>query len=324
MPSDLTPKISYLRLSITDRCNLRCGYCTFWRDWHPLPPQEILSYEELLEIARTAAGMGMRKIRLTGGEPLVRRGVVDFVRELHRLAGLEKVCLTTNGVLLANLAGPLYDVGLRHLNLSLDTLRRDRFLKITGSDRFQEVWAGLEQALALGFQPLKINCVALKGVNDDELADLALLARDHPLQVRFIELMPTLSPGWWARRFLPMGEVRRRLAAFGPLAPVLPEAAAGPARIFKAPGFRGELGFISPITDHHCRTCNRLRLTPAGGLRPCLLREAEIDLKAPLRSRGSHELVAAGLRAALAAKKETPADFPQLAGAPASMARIGG
>jgi GTP 3',8-cyclase len=324
MHRDMMPKITYLRLSITDRCNLRCDYCTSWRDWRHLPPQEILSYEELLEIARTAAGMGICKIRITDGEPLVRRGVVDFVAELHRLAGLDKVCLTTNGVLLENLARPLYDAGLRHLNLSLDTLRRDRYLKITGSDQFREVRAGLEEALILGFQPLKINCVVLKGVNDDELADLALLARDHPLQVRFIELMPTLSPAWWERRFLPMAEVRRRLGAFGPLAPVMPEAAAGPARIFKAPGFRGELGFISPITDHHCRTCNRLRLTPAGGLRPCLLREAEIDLKTPLRLGGSPELLADALRAAMATKGQTPADFPELAGAPASMARVGG
>src|SRR5271157_888025 len=149
-------KISYLRMSITDRCNLRCGYCTYWQEFERLPPGEILTYEELLRLAAVAAKIGIRKIRVTGGEPLVHRGVVDFLKNLNQIPSIEKICLTTNGVLLPELAPALYEAGLRHLNISLDTLRRERYRQITGTDNWQEVIAGLELALSLGFQPLKI------------------------------------------------------------------------------------------------------------------------------------------------------------------------
>lgn len=276
-------KINYLRLSVTDRCNLRCRYCTYWRDWKKLPSGEILSYEELLRLATIAGKMGISKVRITGGEPLVRRGLVDFIGKLHHVPGITKVCLTTNGVLLPELASALHEAGLRHLNVSLDTLRRERYRRITGRDNLPEVLAGLEQAASLGFQPLKINCVVLRGINDDEVLDLALLARDHPWQVRFIELMPTVSQPWWRRHFLPLAEVLQGLTVLGPLMPSTREATAGPARNFRVPGFQGELGFISPMSGHHCRTCNRLRLTADGKLRPCLLAASELDLKEPLR-----------------------------------------
>ncbi|MDP3181446.1 MAG: GTP 3',8-cyclase MoaA [Desulfobaccales bacterium] len=285
-------EINYLRVSITDRCNLRCFYCTAWGTWEKLPAPEILRYEELLRIAAVAPKVGIRKIRVTGGEPLVRRGVVDFIQALHEVPGLEEVCLTTNGVKLQELAQALYDTGLRHLNLSLDTLERDRYLKITGSDNFLEVMAGLEKAAALGFNPLKINCVVLNGINDDELLNFALLTRDYPYQVRFIEFMPTVDPERWAHHFLPMAEVRRRLKVLGPLEPLEPEGTAGPARIFRLPGFRGDLGFISSVSDHHCPTCNRLRLTAAGRLRPCLFAGQELDLKVPMRQGATDELLA--------------------------------
>ena len=210
MPEHAPRKINYLRMSITDRCNLRCSYCTYWQEWERLPPGGILSYEELLRIAAIAAEVGIRKIRVTGGEPLVRRGVVDFLRNLHHIPGIEEVCLTTNGVLLPDLASALYEAGLRHLNISLDTLRRERYQEITGQDNWREVMNGLKLALALGFQPLKINCVVLRGLNDDELMDLALLTRDYPVQVRFIELMPTVSQQWWQRHFLPLPEALTR------------------------------------------------------------------------------------------------------------------
>jgi len=276
-------KINYLRLSVTDRCNLRCVYCTYWQEWQKLPPEEILRYEEFLRLAAVAAEAGIRKIRLTGGEPLVRRGLVDFLEKLNLLPGIDQVCLTTNGVLLPEMARHLYDAGVRHLNVSLDTLRRHRYKEITGSDKLPAVLAGLERATALGFHPLKINCVVLRAINDDEILDIARLARDHPWQVRFIELMPTASPTWWQCHFLPMAAVRRRLAVLGPLEPFIPEAAAGPARIFRVPGFRGKLGFISPMSQHHCGTCNRLRLSSDGKLRPCLLERQALDLKGPLR-----------------------------------------
>jgi cyclic pyranopterin phosphate synthase len=284
--------INYLRLSITDRCNLRCFYCTPWGGWEKLPCQEILRYEELLRLAQVAVGVGIRKIRVTGGEPLVRRGALEFIRRLGQVPGIVEVCLTTNGVRLAELAADLYDTGLRHLNLSLDSLRRDRFREFTGKDHFDDVLAGLERAEALGFAPIKINCVVLKDLNDDELLDFALLTRERPFQVRFIEFMPTVDEAHWRRHFLPIAEVRRRLGGLGPLEAVTSPATAGPARTFRVPGFKGELGFISSVSDHHCPTCNRLRLTAAGRLRPCLFAAPELDLKGPLRQGADDETLA--------------------------------
>lgn len=283
MEDYLTPEINYLRMSITDRCNLRCFYCTYWQDWEKLAATEILRYEELLRIAGVAARLGIRKVRITGGEPLVRRGLPKFIHNLRQIPGIDEICLTTNGTLLADLAPALYAAGLRRLNVSLDTLKPDRYLRITGRDNLGEVLAGLDRAAALGFQPVKINCVVLKGINDDELLDLALLARKRPLQVRFIELMPTASPTEWPRHFLPVAEMRRRLLPLGEMTAVAAAATAGPARLFKIPGFAGELGFINPMSEHHCDTCNRLRLTAQGRLRPCLLAEAEIDVKQAVR-----------------------------------------
>jgi GTP 3',8-cyclase len=318
-------EINYLRLSITDRCQLRCFYCTYWQDWQKLPSGEILSYEELLRLAGIAAKLGIRKVRVTGGEPLVRRGVVDFFQSLHRVPGIEEVCLTTNGVLLADLAPALYETGLRHLNLSLDTLRRERYREITGKDNLWEVLSGLEKAAALGFRPLKINCVVMAGINDDELMELALLARDHSYQVRFIELMPTSWPRRWQRHFLPMAEVRRRLEGLGPMETVPRQATAGPAHIFRIPGFQGELGFITPITAHHCQTCNRLRLTAAGTLRPCLFGDAEIDVKTPLRQGVDNDRLASLYATAISQKYARfslpPAPFPLHS---SSMVSIGG
>jgi len=284
-------QINYLRMSITDRCQLRCVYCTYWQEWQKRPPAEILRYEELLRLAAIAAEGGIRKIRITGGEPLVRRGIVGFLQDLNRIPGIDKVGLTTNGVLLRELAPAIYNAGVRHLNVSLDTLKRDRYHQITGNDKLSAVMAGLERAASLGFHPLKINCVVLRGINDDEILDIAQLAREHPFQVRFIELMPTTSQPWWQRHFLSMAEVRQRLAVLGPLEPLPREAAAGPARTFRLPGFEGELGFISPMSEHHCRTCNRLRLSSDGKVRPCLLRSQELDLKGPLRQSVSDGLI---------------------------------
>jgi GTP 3',8-cyclase len=285
-------KINYLRLSITDRCNLRCSYCTYWQEWEKLQPRDILSYEELLRIASVAAKVGIRKIRVTGGEPLLRRGVVEFIWNLHQVPGIHEVCLTTNGIRLQELAAPLLDAGLRRVNVSLDTLSRERYRRITGGDQLSEVLTGLAQAAALGLHTIKINCVVMKGINDDELLDLALLARNYPYQVRFIELMPTVSRKWWRRHFLPVAEIRRRLQPLGEFVPVQPAATSGPARIFRVRSFVGELGFISPMSGHHCDSCNRLRVTALGRLRPCLLEDSEIDLKGPLRCGASEHYLA--------------------------------
>jgi cyclic pyranopterin phosphate synthase len=313
----LPGQINYLRISITDRCNLRCFYCTPWGGWQKLPSQEIMRYEELLHLAGVAASVGIKKIRVTGGEPLVRRGVLDFIGRLFQAPGIEKVCLTTNGVRLAELAPDLYATGLRHLNLSLDSLRPDRYREITGQDHFGDVMAGLARAVALGFSPIKINCVVLKDLNDDELLDFALLTREHPFQVRFIEFMPTVDEVHWRRHFLSMAEVHRRLAPLGPLEVVTAPATAGPARTFRLPGFRGELGFISSVSNHHCPTCNRLRLTAAGRLRPCLFAAPELDLKTPLRQGASDETLAGLFREAIRLKGlvtpgAAPASLPPL------------
>ena len=299
-------EVNYLRLSITDRCNLRCFYCTPADAWEKLPASEILRYEEMLHLARVAVAQGIRKIRVTGGEPLVRRGVVEFIQRLHQVPGLREVCLTTNGVRLQELAPALYAAGLRHLNLSLDTLKRERYRELTGSDNLLNVMAGLEEAASLGFDPIKINCVVLKDLNDDELEDFARLARERPFQVRFIEFMPTLSREKWARHFLPMAEVRRRLLGLGPGEPLAREAVAGPAHIFRFPGFLGELGFINAVSEHQCPECNRLRLTAAGRLRPCLFGGAEIDVKGPLREGASDALLGRLFQEALRLKDRRP------------------
>jgi cyclic pyranopterin phosphate synthase len=321
----LPGQINYLRVSITDRCNLRCFYCSPGGDWQKLPCQEILRYEELLRLAGVAASVGIKKVRVTGGEPLVRRGALSFIRRLHQVPGIEEVCLTTNGVRLKELAPDLLATGLRHLNLSLDSLRPDRYREITGSDQFGEVMAGLEAAAALGFNPIKINCVVLKDLNDGELVDFARLTRENPFQVRFIEFMPTVDEARWRRHFLPVAEIRRRLAELGPLDAITSPATAGPARTFRVPGFRGELGFISSVSDHHCPTCNRLRLTAAGSLRPCLFAAPELDIKGPLRQGASDEALAQLFREAIRLKG-CVSSAPALASLwpPPSMVSIGG
>ncbi|MBM4273415.1 MAG: GTP 3',8-cyclase MoaA [Deltaproteobacteria bacterium] len=325
MQEDAFPEINYLRLSLTDRCNLRCFYCTYWQEFQKLPPGEILTYEELLRLAGVAAQAGIRKVRLTGGEPLTRRGVVQFLARLCQIPGIREVCLTTNGVRLPEMASDLYQAGLRHLNISLDTLQRSRYRRITGQDNLLEVLAGLEEALDLGFHPIKINCVVLKSINDGELLDLALLARDRPLQVRFIELMPTAHRRQWQRHFMPIVEARRRLSGLGPATLVASSATAGPARLFRYPGFRGELGFISPLSQHHCLSCNRVRLTAAGKLRPCLLGNSEIDFKGPLRQGASDRLLAHLFQEALHLKAfETGRPLMKSPWTGAAMASIGG
>jgi cyclic pyranopterin phosphate synthase len=318
-------EINYLRLSITDRCNLRCFYCLPRQGWEKLPASEILRYEEFLHLARVAVMAGIRKVRVTGGEPLVRKGVVDFLKRLGEVPGLEEIALTTNGVQLLEMGPSLFDAGLRHLNLSLDSLSARRYREITGSDHFSQVMAGLWRAAELGFHPLKVNCVVLKGINDDEILDFALLARDHPLQVRFIEFMPTVSREIWASHFLSMNEVRRHLADLGALEEVAARSTAGPARILHPPGFQGTIGFISAVSRHHCQRCNRLRLTAAGGLRPCLFSPEELDLKGPLRQGAGDEELCRLIRQAMEQKTCSPPTHlinPALPSSP--MVSIGG
>ena len=279
-------KIDYLRISITDRCNLRCIYCMPPEGVPTIGHDQILTYEEIIEIARMACRLGITKIRLSGGEPLVRRKVVSLIRELNRLEGLKDLSLTTNGVLLAEYLPALVDAGLRRVNVSLDTMRPDRFREITRFPLLDRVLTGLDSALAAGLDPVKINVVVIRGLNDDEVTDFARLALEAPFRVRFIEFMPVGSgPGWGPEKVVSSAEIRARIEEeFGRLLPVLGRTESGPAKGFRLARGRGELGFISPVSRHFCGTCNRVRLTADGGLRPCLFSDEEVDLRAILRN----------------------------------------
>jgi cyclic pyranopterin phosphate synthase len=289
--------ISYLRLSITDRCNLRCLYC--------MPPSamvkhaELLSYEEMLRIVGIAVGMGMNKLRLTGGEPLVRKGIMDFIRSLTTIKGLEDIRLTTNGVLLHDKAAELYRAGIRNLNISLDSMKPERFLAITGGDFFNQVRQSIRTACDLGFN-VKINVVAMKGVNDDEFIDFAELALREPIQVRFIEFMPIGNQESWDKgRFITANDLKTIISARGTLEPVPGSRLDGPARVYRlttADGLTGKVGFISPISHHFCDQCNRLRLTSEGRLRACLLHDHETDLKTLLRHGATDDELQAAIR----------------------------
>jgi len=265
---------------------------------------EILRYEEILTVVRVAAEMGVRKVRITGGEPLVRRGVLEFLSKLHEIDAIEDIGLTTNGTLLPSMAQALRDVGLTRLNISLDSMRRETFKAITGSDNLDDVLAGIRRALRAGFSPVKINVVLLQGVNEEDIPAFARLTMDNPLDIRFIERMPfgtesvPKSPdSFSARRAL---EIAQR--NFGELLPMERNSMDGPATMFKLKGAQGRIGIIDPITGHFCGTCNRLRLTARGTLRPCLLGNREIDVKSPLRKGASDQELAEIIRAAVLAK----------------------
>ncbi len=280
-------KIDYLRISITDRCNLNCQYCTP----HPFLSRgfykEILSYEEILRLVKLGVGLGISKVRITGGEPLVRRGVYDFLEKIVHIKGLNDVSLTTNGVLLKANIHKIKSAGIKRINISLDTLSRKKYKKITGSDSFDRVCEGIESARQYGFDPIRINAVILKGINDNELADFAKLSFSHPFQIRFIEYMPmgaTTSKKDW---YIPMAEMKKKINGAGKLAKLASDPNDGPVKRYKFENAKGEIGFISPVSDHFCEKCNRIRLTAQGNLRPCLLSDYEIGIKKALRAKAS-------------------------------------
>jgi cyclic pyranopterin phosphate synthase len=280
--------ISYLRISVTDRCNLRCIYCMPPEGVHWRPHEEILRYEEIETIVRAAAEMGISKVRLTGGEPLVRPGIVDLVCMLARIPGVDDLAMSTNGILLPRYAAALAEAGLQRVNVSLDTLRPERFQRITRLGRMEDALDGIEAAREAGLEPIKINTVVIRGMNDDEVVDLAAKTMEAEWHLRFIELMPVgngiLADGGWRERVVTAREVRDKIeAALGELEPAKVSVGGGPARYYRLTGARGTLGFITPISEHFCYRCNRLRLTADGQLRPCLLSDQEIDLRTPLR-----------------------------------------
>lgn len=281
--------INYLRISVTDRCNLRCVYCMPPEGVKHVPHSEILTIEEIEALVRAAAGVGIRKVRLTGGEPLVRKGLTTLVESLAAVDNIDDIAITTNGVLLEQLGPQLKEAGLKRVNISLDTLNPKRFREITRLGRLEDVKRGIETALRLDLHPVKINTVVVRGINDDEILDLARLALDYPLHIRYIELMPIgESDSWAENRFVGAGEISARIeGGLGKLQPVNKPVGNGPAKYYRLPGASGTVGFITAISNHFCSTCNRLRLTATGSLRPCLYSDRELDVKSPLRSGAS-------------------------------------
>ncbi|HEX9015204.1 MAG TPA: GTP 3',8-cyclase MoaA [Chloroflexota bacterium] len=297
--------INYMRISITDRCNLRCIYCMPPEGVEWMPHENILTYEEIERIVRATATMGMRKLRITGGEPLVRRGVVDLVGRLAAVPGIQDIAMTTNAVLMPQFAGALVEAGLRRINVSLDTLRPERFVNISRSDSLDRVLAGIEAAEQAGMAPIKINAVVLRGVNDDEICDLARLSVGRPWHVRFIEAMPLDGNlAVEGEGFVSADEIMERLRAIGELEESAGPGGNGPARYYRLPGAKATVGVISPMSHYYCESCNRVRLTADGRLRLCLFDDNEIDLRTPLRSGATEEEIAGIFRKAISTKPE--------------------
>jgi cyclic pyranopterin phosphate synthase len=254
---------------------------------HLRETSEILTYEELFNVARVATLKGISKIRLTGGEPLVRKDLVRFIGMLSQLPGLTDLSITTNGILLKEFAQALQDAGLKRINISLDSLRDDRYRDITRGGDLKRVWEGIEAAARVGISPIKINVVVIRGLNDDELIDFARLSLEHPYQIRFIEYMPVgVSNGWEKGKYLSYEAMLKTIESFLPLIPVNKSGEGGPAKIYRFQESKGEIGFITPLSQHFCYTCNRLRITADGKLRTCLFSDEEIDLKSVLRTGG--------------------------------------
>jgi cyclic pyranopterin phosphate synthase len=297
-------KIDYLRISVTDHCNLKCCYCTPFSGRRHLERSGILTYEELLNVARAAAAIGITKIRITGGEPLVRKGVVEFCRMLSEIDGLKSLALTTNGIYLAEMAEPLFKAGVRRINISLDTLRPKRFEKITGYNWLSRVLAGIKRAEQIGMHPIKINTVVMRGINDDEIEDLARLTLEKPYHMRFIELMPIDSAAYgnYESLFMPVEEFMNKINQIDRVQIEPATNSYGPARLCKLPGAVGKVGFIAPISWHFCGSCNRLRLTADGKIKTCLFSQEEIDIKTPLRTGATQNEIISIFRQAVAHK----------------------
>ena len=290
LPSSFGRTIEYLRVSVTTRCNLRCVYCRSSDLSAEEPREHFLTFDEMLRVIRVLAGAGLKKVRITGGEPLVRPGLVEFVAEVAKVEGIRDLALSTNGLLLARYARSLKASGLMRVNVSLDTLDPEGFRRITGGGRLDAVLEGIEAAEEAGLRPVKINCVVVRGFNEEQVEPLAALTLDREWSVRFIEYMPIGGDeALYRERFVPASEVKARLeAAFGALEP-LPWSGSSAAREYRLPGGAGSVGFITPMTEHFCAGCNRLRLTADGKVRPCLLTEIETDILGPLRSGISDE-----------------------------------
>jgi cyclic pyranopterin phosphate synthase len=279
-------EISYLRVSITDRCNYRCIYCRPEEQFEFIPHEEILRYEEIVEIIEEAVNLGVTKVRITGGEPLVRKGVVDFIKKLRKIKKLEDISLTTNGFFLSEYAEKLKDAGLDRVNISLDSLQEEKYKKITRGGSLEKVLKGINSALKAGLLPIKINTVLIRGINDDEVEDFVRLTLGRPLNIRFIEFMPSGEEAIneFEDKFISVQEIKEKLIKKYLLNPIKVSTANGPASYFQIKGGQGTIGFITALSQHFCKTCNRIRLTSEGKLRPCLFSNMEVDIKQAIRN----------------------------------------
>jgi cyclic pyranopterin phosphate synthase len=275
-------KVNYMRISVTDRCNLNCFYCRISENCHYVEPSEILSYEEILQVVKAANDLGIDRIRLTGGEPLMRKDLPQLVRMLSSECELRDLTITTNGVFLSEFANELKNCGLHRVNVSLDTLSRRSYREITGKDRIDQVLEGIETAVKVGLTPVKINTVLMRGFNDDEICEISRLARKDVIIPRFIELMP-MGGIKWEDYFLPIDKVRQQLEDKGSFHPCEVGKGSGPAKYYRA----GDniIGLISPISEKFCAICNRIRMTSQGELRPCLAIDYQIPLKQTIRGK---------------------------------------
>lgn len=320
--------LTYLRVSVTDRCNLRCRYCMPRINFSLLPHDKILTYEEILKACSAFAAIGITKVRLTGGEPLVRRDLIKLAERLTEINGLEEICITTNGVLLEKYADALFKTGIRHINISLDSMNPDRFAYITGFNLFEQVWRGIKKALEKGFSPIKINSVIIKGINDNEINDLAGLSLKYPVQIRFIEFMPFGHDIFWnPARFVSCDKIRDQIEhTFGKLRPLPSKSqSAGPASVYALDNCAGTVGFIGALSHRFCKSCNRLRLTAEGRLRLCLFSDEEVDIKKALRQGQNEEDLALFFhRAILNKPKELKFSKKEKLSCTRSMSSIGG
>jgi cyclic pyranopterin phosphate synthase len=293
-----------LRISVTDRCNIRCFYCMPETDVRFGPREELLTFEEIERVVRVAVGLGVRKLRITGGEPLVRKGLARLVERLRRIAGVEDIALTTNGVLLAQQAADLYAAGLRRINVHLDTLDRARFLHITRRDELGRVLEGIHECRRLGYGPIKINAVAVKNLVEPDIVPLAQFGREYGLEIRYIEFMPLDAQGLWDRdKVLLADDILRKLSQeIGPLEPVPDPDPRAPALEYRFQDGIGGVGFIASVSKPFCLNCNRIRLTADGKLRYCLFALEETDLRDLLRSGASDAAIARTIRSNVAAK----------------------
>ncbi|GAB4235443.1 MAG: GTP 3',8-cyclase MoaA [Acidobacteriota bacterium] len=319
-------RITDLRISVTDRCNFRCFYCKTSHGTNGLPRNRLLSYEEITRVARIVVAMGVHKIRITGGEPLLRKHLDRLVEQVATLEGVRDVALTTNGFNFFEHAERLRDAGLRRVTISLDSLRRERFREMTGRDELPNVLRSIEVARRLGFHPVKVNCVVVRGVNDDELEEFVRFSGDTGVAVRFIEFMPLDEEERWTRDRVVSGrEIVERLRRSFTLEALDPESPTSTSRDYRVDGGAGRIGLITTVTNPFCDTCSRLRLTADGCLRTCLFAREEFDLRPLLRSGAGDEEVAAFIRRIVAGKpKGHGINEPDFVPPPRSMSFIGG